>query len=338
MGIWSGGKRAEASAAPMSDLVSRVRRKLIPAVPVPFDHRGAIDAAAQGAYAGWMARQPIGAVAVWAHTGRGLRLDDEQRHGVLSAWGAAMPDTPIICGVGVPHGVRLPAASVKRTDRVIAHVARMAEAAKRGGAAAVMVHPPTPLRRLRGLEARVLELHGAVAEVGLPVIAFYLYEAAGGVAYAPDVVGRLLASPGVIGIKLATLDSVMTFQAVAAVARGIPGTLLITGEDRFLGYSLMLGAESALIGLGAACTDVVAALLDAWFARDAERFFSLGERVDRFAAETFTAPMEGYVQRILWALEADGVLERGSRDPFAPRLPPGEHDRVVRAVRELRRL
>ncbi len=58
--------------------------------------------------------------------------------------------------------------------------------------------------------------------------------------------------------------------------------------------------------------------------------------LDAFARETFTAPMEGYVQRMLWALEADGVIPRGTIDAFAPKLPPTERERVVRAVRALR--
>ena len=41
-----------------------------------------------------------------------------------------------------------------------------------------------------------------------------------------------------------------------------PDKLLITGEDRFLGYSLMMGARAALIGMGAALTDIQAQLLE----------------------------------------------------------------------------
>ncbi len=36
---------------------------------------------------------------------------------------------------------------------------------------------------------------------------------------------------------------------------------MITGEDRFLGYSLMCGTRATLIGMGAACTALPAALL-----------------------------------------------------------------------------
>ena len=52
---------------------------LIPAVPVPFDAQGKIDAPAQERYARWMAQQPIEGVAVWAHTGRGRRLAETER-------------------------------------------------------------------------------------------------------------------------------------------------------------------------------------------------------------------------------------------------------------------
>jgi 4-hydroxy-tetrahydrodipicolinate synthase len=112
--------------------------------------------------------------------------------------------------------------------------------------------------------------------------------------------------------------------------------LLITGEDRFLGYSFMMGAQAALIGMAAACTDVMVELLAAWRAGDGDRFILLSDAVDAFGAATFVTPMEGYIQRMLWALEAENVIERGARDPFAPRMPANERDRVIRAVRALR--
>ena len=73
----------------------------------------------------------------------------------------------------------------------------------------------------------------------LPTIAFWLYEAAGGVAYDDATLHAILDLPGIIGIKVATLDSVMTFQRIAALVAQHPGKLLISGEDRFLPASLM---------------------------------------------------------------------------------------------------
>jgi 4-hydroxy-tetrahydrodipicolinate synthase len=320
--------------APNSDLAAHLRRRLIPAVPVLLDVDGAIDAAAHERYVEWMAAQDVGGVAVWAHTGRGLHLNDEQRHDVLRAWRSVR--MPVICGVGVPCDVVLPSDPAARTAAVIDTVVAMATAAKAGGAQAVMVHPPTPLRSSSDVGSRVVDVYRGVAEVGLPVLAFHLYEAVGGISFAPETVERLLSLDGVIGIKIATLDSVMMFQDLVAVVRGVPGSLVVTGEDRFLGYSLMLGADAALVGLGAACTDRSAALLAQWFRGEHAEFMRSLATVDEFARATFTAPMEGYIQRMIWALEADRVIPPGGRDPFGPALVATERDIVVAAVRDLR--
>ncbi len=222
---------------------------MIPAVPVPF--RGdALAADAQQDYAAWMAGQQVAGVAVWAHTGRGPHLTSEQRHQVLAAWRAALPVKVIVAG----------AASVA-----------MAREAKAGGADALLAFPRAddPVGH-----------HAALSEV-LPVIAFYLYEAAGGVAYDNPTLHAMLELPGVIGIKVATLEAFHT--------------------------------------------------------GDFAQFVRLSGICDRFAAATFTAPMEGYVRRLLWALAADGVIpEDACDDPWGPDLPPVERDVVRRAVREAR--
>jgi 4-hydroxy-tetrahydrodipicolinate synthase len=171
----------------------------------------------------------------------------------------------------------------------------------------------------------------------LPVIAFYLYQGAGGVAYDDRTLHGILELPDVIGIKVATLDSVMTFQRIAEIMREHPSKLLITGEDRFLGYSLLLGARAALIGMGGALTDLQADLLRARAAEDWPRFVGLSEQCDRFAQTTFIDPMEGYIRRMLWAAAAEGALPTNScDDPWGPPLPSAERDAVERAVKDAR--
>jgi len=274
-------------------------------VPVPF--RGAaIDEAAQYEYAHWMKRQLIAGVAVWAHTGRGPHLTREQRRSVLDTWRSALTHKLIIAG---------------------ASTVSVAREAKEGGADALLAFP----RR-----DDVVAYHAELARE-LPVIAFYLYEAAGGVPYDDSTVHGILSLPGVIGIKVATLDSVMTFQRIAALMRDHPDKLLITGEDRFLGYSLQMGARGALIGMGAALTDLSAALVGTFVARDAHDFLPVSARLDAFAQATFVAPMEGYIRRMLWALAADGVIpDDACDDPWGPPLPATERDTVRRAVRAAR--
>jgi 4-hydroxy-tetrahydrodipicolinate synthase len=312
---------------------------LVPAVPVPRRASGHMHPEAQRSYAVWMARQPVGGVAVWAHTGRGLHLDAPTREQVLASWRAAMPSPAvIIAGCGVPgDGAPLPSDPRTRTDQVIRRTLAMAGEARAGGADALLVHPPSQLAELPDASGRVLALHDALAEAALPLIAFVLYRRASGLEYDDALLDEVLALPHVLGVKLATLDSVMRFQSVAdRMSSHHAERLLITGEDRFLGYSLMIGARCALIGMGAARTAMQAALVRAAIANDAPALVRLTRACDRFAAATFIEPMEGYIRRMLWALAEDGVIpEEACHDPSGPALDENGRARVASAMRAL---
>ena len=289
----------------MTALGDRLLWGLVPAVPVPF--RGdRLDDAGQRGYARWMAAQPVAGVAVWAHTGRGPHLSGEQRQLVLETWREALPDRVLVAG---------------------ARDLTMAIEARRGRADVLLAFP----------ERADPVAHHARLSRELPVLAFYLYEAAGGVAYDDVTLHAILDLPGVIGIKVATLDSVMTFQRLAALLRAHPDKLLVTGEDRFLGYSVMLGARAALVGMGAALPDLQAGLLHAYRDQDWAAFHARSAACDRLAQATFVPPMEGYVRRMLWAAAADGALPpECCDDPWGPPLPAEERAAVQRAVRDAR--
>jgi 4-hydroxy-tetrahydrodipicolinate synthase len=312
-----------------TDMRGRLDGGLIPAVPVPFDRDGRLHRAAQEAYFGYLAAQPVAGVAVWAHTGRGLLLDAEMAGEVLRGWRAALPGKVLIAGAGSARG--------GAPERATADAVAMAERAARDGAEALLVYAPTWLRGHDHAGRLIVEHHRRLAEVGLPLVLFYLYEAAGGISYEPAVLDELLALPAVVGIKMATLDSVMTYQDVARqIAARHPGRLLITGEDRFLGYSLRRGARAALIGMGAVCSAVQADLIGAHLRGEAARFLTLSDRVDQLAEATFTAPMEGYITRLLWALVHLGVIPPdASHDPWGPSLGADAYAEVGRVVKEL---
>jgi len=315
------------------NIQKRIRHGLIPAVPVPFNASGEIDGVAQEAYARWMSEQPIAGVAVWVHTGRGLQLSHAQRKSVFASWRDAMPQHVIIAGAG---------ADPKLNDHVqyIESARAMAKEAAALGADAILAFAPTRFRdrpaKLR-LEF-VREYHEAIAEAGLPLILFYLYEAAGGISYSDEELADLFALESVLGIKMATLDSVMTFQRVAQLLRlHHPEQLLITGEDRFLGYSLMLGAESALIGMAAARTNMLSELLESYFNSDYPAFLKRNAAIDQFAQLTFTQPMEGYIQRMLRILANDGIISQtSSHDPWGPKLSSDELDSLAATLDSLK--
>lgn|GEM_PF-293547 len=314
------------------NLQSRLYSGLIPAVPVPFNSSGEIQIAAQESYVRYISTQPVAGVAVWVHTGRGLLLSEKQRRTVLQSWRSGLSkETAIIAGVGssIAPGVTI--------DNYISNTLRMGEEALELGADAFLVHPPSLYKWMEGRDRLIIEHHRRIAELGAPIILFFLYEDAGGLSYTPSVLKELFAIPQVIGIKMATLNSVMTYQDVSQqIEREFPDKLLITGEDRFLGYSFMRGAKAALIGMGAALCDLQANMIKSYFAGDASRFLMLSREVDRLAECTFVAPMEGYIRRMLWALAHLGVVPfEAANDPWGPEVPHHEFDRIGEVMKEI---
>jgi 4-hydroxy-tetrahydrodipicolinate synthase len=303
---------------------------LIPAVPVTFDREGRFHERAHEAYVSFMSSQPIAGLAVWAHTGRGLLLDDETAKRVLRQWRQAIPDKPLLAGAGTANQQLTPQQATSAT-------VLMASTAAADGADGLLVYPPSWLKHHEHRDALIVEHHEQLSKLGLPLVLFYLYEAAGGITYTTAVLDELLTLPNVIGIKMATLDSVMTYQDVAGHLQSEhPDKLLVTGEDRFLGYSLRRGAKAALIGMGAVCSELQAELIAAHFAGRAERFLELSDAVDRLAEVLFIQPMEGYIGRILYALAKLGVIPReGANDPWGPALLTREFDNIDRVLSSL---
>jgi len=312
----------------------RLCHGLIPAVPVPCSASGEINLAAQRAYVAWMAEQPIAGVAVWVHTGRGLHLKREQRLQVLGSWSTGLDaNKVIIAGVGGS-----PARAADFSDYV-ASALEMARDAMDNGAHAFLVHPPRLFHHAGNIRETLLTYHREIASTGVPQFLFYLYEAAGGVAYSDEQLRELMNLPGVAGIKLATLDSVMTYQRIADfMAREFPKHLLLTGEDRFFGYSLMCGAQAALIGMASALTALQARMMAAFYEGRTTEFLDLSRKVDRLSQATFIPPMEGYIRRMLWALVHQGVISRdAAHDPWGPELPESEFHDLGRVVQDLGR-
>jgi 4-hydroxy-tetrahydrodipicolinate synthase len=314
----------------MHPLVEQLRGTLLPAVVTPMDTDGVIAYDALSAYAGRMAAEPIGGVAVWAHTGRGLYLSPADRSKVLETWRQAT-EVPIVAGVGVPRSE--PAHTLQEAADATVALALQAAA---GGADAVMVYPLAALGDLPDGHAQAVALHERVAaESGLPLVGFYLHGEAGGYPYPPELIRDLLSLDSMLGVKTATLDRAIGCQDAIWAGRGT-GKLLITGEDRMFGPSFMWGADTALVGIAAAQVELSAAVLRTWASRDHSGFLTASDRLDRFAAATFYTPIEGYVQRMLWAAVWEGLIpEDAAHDPYGPELPASERDLVIRCLEEL---
>lgn len=329
-----------AAAPAAAALARRLRQSTIPAVLSPMTAEGDLDVAALEAYAAAIVSNPVGGVAVWAHTGRGPYLSAGERRSVLRTF-RNCTDKPVIAGVGRAMGGaggRSEGSEETGGNPVDALLTRAEEAAS-WGADALMIFPPQALGPPSQREPVVLDLHARTAErIGLPIVLFVLHEAAGGYPYSPALLRELLSMPEVVGVKIATLDSAMTCQDITTLVKSeFPDKLAITGEDRMLGPSLMWGADAALVGIAGAACGLTTELLSAWYgSADHAGFVAASARLDELALATFFQPIEGYVQRMLWVAEAEGLIPAGAAcDPFGPSLPPSERELVFGAVRSL---
>lgn len=287
----------------------KLKKGILPAVPIPFDVKGNIDKDAQKNYVQYMKSQPVAAFAVWAHTGRGLQINDEQKTYIMNSWREAFPDKIIIAGVGanIKECMKSPDPEGEYLRRSI----EMAEKAKELKADAIMVYAPVIFKNCSDVDEKVIQYHKEIAKVGLPIIMFYLYEAAGGVTYSTKVLNEILKLESVLGIKMATLNSIMTYQYVSRLIHdNFPHKIFITGEDRMFGYTLMRGAEAALAGIGCACTSLQKEMMDSYYNGSFNKFIELSNSVDALAECTFVYPMEGYIKRMLTILNLLGVINK----------------------------
>lgn len=305
---------------PKSAQLAQLRGGVVAAALTPMRSDGSLGRSAVNRYITSLREAGVRGVAAGAHTGRGSRLPVAELAWLVSEY-ASVSGLPVVAGLSV--------ADDSSDDDLL----RAGEELAAAGAAALLVNP-VPLasrERIVGLHARL------GAELGLPLIAFVLYERASRCQYDASTVGELAALPYVAGVKLALLNDAMICQdLIAVVRRRAPETLVFTGEDRMYGPSLMWGADAALVGIAAALPALTVAVLDAWTRKDFAAFVDASARLDALAGLTFREPMEGYVQRMAWAAEWQGILPAEyANDPYGPPCDPSEREALRAALDEL---
>lgn len=168
-----------------------------------------------------------------------------------------------------------------------------------------------PPARLDPDPAWVARLHRRLADVtGLPVIAFMLYaDAADNITYGPEHLTALADVAGVDAVKIATLNDAIACQdAIRHLRQRASHVRVLTGEDRMFGPSLMWGATGALVGIAATRAHLSVDLVGSWHDQRLDDFLTASRRLDSFARLVFSDPIEGYVRRLAWTAQVDGIL------------------------------
>jgi 4-hydroxy-tetrahydrodipicolinate synthase len=217
-------------------------RGIIPACIVTFDADGRFDEAAYRRYLRWLLPQGPVALAINADTGEGPHLWPDERERVLRVAVEEAGDVPVVAGLSA----QFTAQAVDEANR-----------AKDAGASALLVFP-IPAYQGTPLDPAIpVAYHEAIARgCGLPMIAFQLQPALGGVIFSEETLARIAAIDSVVALKEASFDARLYLQTRRMLERLERPIDLLTGDDNFVFESFVMGAEGALIGFGTLATDL----------------------------------------------------------------------------------
>jgi 4-hydroxy-tetrahydrodipicolinate synthase len=288
---------------------------ILAATVTPFRDDGTVDEESLRSYLGWLAQQGVHAVVMHADSGEGHALTPAERETII---GIAAEEVggrlPIIAGLIAQSTAE--AVELGRIDRD-------------AGADALMVFPPTSFLGSPLPPEVPVAYHAALAdEVGLPLVAFQLQSALGGVEYTPEALRQVLAIDAVVAIKESTFDA-MKFRQTMRLVRSLDRRIsYLSGNDNFIFESLALGADGCLIGNGTITCREQVEMYEAVRAGDLERGGKLAEQIEPLVDVVYAPPIRNYRARLKHVLVLEGVLPSDRVRPPLPPLPPDEAEAV----------
>jgi len=212
---------------------------------------------------------------------------------------------------------------------------RLAADSARAGADALLVFPISAYQG-EPLDPEIpASYHRAVAEAsGLPLIAFQLQPALGGVNFSAETIECIMSVNGVVAIKEASFDA-KRFVETARLVKSLPSRpTVLNGNDNFLLEAYVLGAEGALLGFGTLAAREQVQMHQAVCDRDLPRAFELRDRLQPLCDAIFALPVRDYRARVKHALMRLGVIDESHvRPPLRP-LSKDARDVVDGALRE----
>lgn len=292
---------------------------ILAAIVTPFEDDGSLDESTLRSYLEWLAEQGVHAAVVHADSGEGHALTPDERERVTAVSAEVLGGRiPVVAGL-----------IAQSTEEAV----RLGKRDRDAGADALMVFPPTSFLGTPLPPEVPLGYYGALAaDVGLPLVAFQLQAALGGVEYSPEALEQILAIDEVVAIKESTFDALKfrtTMQLVRSVA---PDVAFLSGNDNFIFESLALGADGCLIGFGTVACRQQVDMYESTRNYDFERGAKIAKQLDPLIKAVFDPPIRNYRARLKHVLELQGVLKNTVvRRPLPP-LPDEEADAVRAAL------
>jgi 4-hydroxy-tetrahydrodipicolinate synthase len=270
-------------------------RGIVPACIVTFDADGRFDETAYRRYLQWLLPQGPVALAINADTGEGPHLWPDERDRVLRVAVEEAGSVSVIAGL-----------SATFTAQAVEE-AKRAEAA---GAAGLLVFPIPAYQGVPLDPAVPVAYHEAVAEgCGLPLIAFQLQPALGGVIFSEETLRRIAAIDSVVALKEASFDARLYLATRRMIERLERPIDLLTGDDNFIYESFVMGAEGALIGFGTLATNLQVEMHRLTCEGRWSEARAIWERVLPLEEVVYGQPVRDYRARTKVALRELGVID-----------------------------
>jgi 4-hydroxy-tetrahydrodipicolinate synthase len=283
-------------------------RGIVPACIITFDAEGQFDEAAYRHYLRWLLAQGPIALAINADTGEGPHLWPDERERVLRVAVDEAQDIPIVAGLSASF---------------TAQAVEEAKRAEQAGAAGLLVFPIPAYQGTPLDPALPVAYHEAIASsCGLPLIAFQLQPALGGVIFSEETLRRIAAIDSVVALKEASFDARLYLATRRMIERLDRPIDLLTGDDNFIYESFVMGAEGALIGFGTLATNLQVEMYQLIRQARWQEARAIWERILPLEEAVYAQPVRDYRARTKIALKHLGVIDSTVMRP--PLLPASE--------------
>jgi 4-hydroxy-tetrahydrodipicolinate synthase len=286
---------------------------MVPAAILPMDATYQPDFDQYEHYLKWLIDNGALALAVNMDTGEGPQLTEEERLQVVR----------VAVKVAAGRAAVMAGLMGASTEGAVS----LAKAYKEAGSDGLVIFPNAAFRNDPLDIAIPYGYHKAIAETtDMPLMLFQLAPVFGGVLYTRETLLKLLEIPQVTSIKEASFDAqYYTYTVETVRMSGRPITIL-TGNDRFITESILLGAEGALLGFGAVGCPMVAEMLRLANAGKFGEVAAMRNTLQRFADVIYADPVLDYRARCKAALAILGIIDRELTYVRLPLLPTPSED------------
>ena len=293
---------------------------VMPANILPFTADLAIDERAYRAHLRWLADTAgVTGIVANGHAAEVSSLSrDERRRSLAIALDEVAGKVPIVAGVYADG---------------TAEAVELARDAKAGGAAGVLVFPPTLF--MWGAQVKpdmaVRHFTEIAGKADLPIVVFE-YPPASGIGYSPETLARLAEIPRVVAVKDWSNEIVAFERNLRALRSTGRPVAMLSSFTMSLMATFLLGADGAISGMGSVAADLQADLFAACAKGDLDGARAINDRLDLLVRVFYAPPFVDMHNRMKEALVLLGRIPAAHvRPPLTP-VSDAERTAIRRAL------